>query len=69
MSRHGYAALWVEREAARNMELDFCKMDIGPIFFPEIGFTISGENERNLGSVNELQIGKEKSLRDFSFPK
>jgi hypothetical protein len=44
-------------------------MDIGPIFFPEIGFTISGKNWANLGSVNEFQVGKEKSLRDFSFPK
>jgi hypothetical protein len=50
-------------------QMDFGKMHIGPIFFPEIGFTISGKNRLNLGFVNGSQIGKEKSLRNFSFPK
>jgi hypothetical protein len=49
--------------------LDFCKRDIGPIFFPEIGSTISGKNHSFGALATNYRIGKEESLRDFSFPK
>jgi hypothetical protein len=36
-------------------------MDIRPIFFQEIGFTISWKNRPNWLSVKDLRFGREKS--------
>jgi hypothetical protein len=44
-------------------------MDIGPIFFKEICFTISLKNGPNPCSINELRFGKEKSRNRFFLPK
>jgi hypothetical protein len=52
------------------IEVGFCKMDVGPIFFQEICFTISWKNWPNLCFINCLQFGKEKNCEaDFFFPK
>ncbi len=41
-------------------------MDIGPIFSPEIGFTISGENRLNLGPVNKYEVGLEDQVAELN---
>jgi len=42
-------------------EVDFCKTDVGPVLYPEIGFTISWYNGCSWGCSRYLGFGKEKS--------
>ena len=53
-----------------NLNVDFCKMDIGPIFFKEISFFDFLEESTHIliRAVVEIQEGKIEE-QNFSFPK
>jgi hypothetical protein len=55
---------------ARVILLDFCKMDVGPIFFKEISFFDFLEESTPIliWAVVKMQEGKIEE-QDFSFPK
>jgi hypothetical protein len=45
----------------RRREVDFCKTDVGPVLYQEIGFTISWHDGCDWGSIWYLGFGKGES--------
>jgi hypothetical protein len=53
-----------------DIELDFCKMHIGPIFFKEISFFDFLEESAQVTLCSIVTVWEgEIERRDFSFPK